>query len=340
LSGARIPEPQLWPAVATGRVVVVGPNPAMDRLEVVDELIPGQVHRASSVTVRAGGKSFIVSRTIRRRGVGVSMYGFLGGPVGTLVADACAELGIDDQHTPIADSTRITPVIVERATGRSTVVNEAGPQITEAEEAAFRAALLEAVSPGDLLVCTGSLPPSIAPSLYAELAAHAAATGAFCVVDASGEPLRAALEAAPWAVKCNRAEFAAAHGLPSATDDAIAARMLAQLDRGSSVVIVTMGGAAFLVAVAGACWRVTVPPTDVVNATGSGDTFLGCFAAAVASGEGLETALRYGTAGGVVNAAQLEPGLQPGADLDGIAAQVRVLPEPASVVSTPSVVAG
>ncbi|MDN4613537.1 PfkB family carbohydrate kinase [Leifsonia sp. F6_8S_P_1B] len=327
---ARIPEPQQWPSAATGRVVVVGPNPAMDRLEVVDELVPGQVHRASSVTVRAGGKSFIVSRTIRRRGVGVSMYGFLGGPVGTLVADACVELGIDDRHTPIADSTRITPVIVERATGRSTVINEAGPQITPGEESAFRAAMLEAVAPGDLLVCTGSLPPSLAPALYAELAAHAASTGAYCVVDASGEPLRAALEVAPWAVKCNRSEFAAANGLGTApADDVIAERMLTQLDRGSSVVIVTMGGAAFLVAVAGACWRVTVPPTDVVNATGSGDTFLGCFAAAIADGEGLETALRYGTAGGVLNAAQLEPGLQPGADLDGIAAQVRVLPEPA-----------
>lgn len=72
--------PVLWPK-PTGRVLVVGPNPAMDRLQVVPHLRPGGVHRATEVTAHAGGKSFIVARTLRLRGVEVTMYGFLGGAV-------------------------------------------------------------------------------------------------------------------------------------------------------------------------------------------------------------------------------------------------------------------
>lgn len=325
--------PTTWPSVATDRVRVVGVNPAMDRLQVIDSLHAGGVHRATSVTARAGGKSFIVARTIRRRDVDVTMYGFLGGPVGDLASAECEQLGIDDRHTRIVESTRITPVIVEAATGRSTVINEPGPLIRGDEIEALLQGFRADVGPGDLVVCTGSLPRGVDPGLYHELVREASSRGALVAVDASGEPLARALEAAPWFVKCNGAEFAGAFSIPhDGGDAAIVSGMLEQIARGTALVVVTMGPSAFLVASAEGVWRVRVPDTIVVNATGSGDTFLGCFMAAAARGASLADALRDATAGGVVNAGQLEAGLQAGAVLEPYRSRVDFHPDGAPVM--------
>jgi 1-phosphofructokinase family hexose kinase len=286
-------------------------------------LAPGAVHRASKVIARAGGKSFIVARTMRRRGGSVRMYGFLGDPIGTLLSDECRQLGISDLHTPIADATRITVVIVESATGQSTVLNEPGPLIRPAEYTAFRTGLLADIRQGDIVVCTGSLPRGVDNDLYAWIVREASDRGAFVAVDASGTALSLALDESPWVVKCNRHEFTGALGMPTSVDESdMIDAMLAQTASGTAVVVVTMGPASFLVATEREVWRVGVPPIEVVNATGSGDTFLGCFVSAVVQGSGLADALRDGTAGGVVNAGQLEPGLEAGAALEPFRSRV------------------
>ena len=319
--------PERWPSAAGTEVQVVGPNPAMDRLQIIDELHPGEVHRVRTVEARAGGKSFIVARSLRRLFVDVALHGFLGGPVAELSAEECRQLGIRDLHTPIAGATRITPVIVEAKSGRSTVLNEPGPQVTPEEEARFRELLLRELRPGALVVCTGSLPPSLDPRLYADIALAGARAGAFVAVDASGAVLSEALRAGPWLVKCNQAEFLTSAGHDAHPDDhgadehsadehrAVVALMQEQLTRGSAVVIVTRGASGFLAATEDGVWSVSVPSVDVVNATGSGDTFLACFVATVANGGGLDEALRAAAAGGAANAAQLEPGLQRASDL-------------------------
>ncbi|MCP2032126.1 1-phosphofructokinase family hexose kinase [Okibacterium sp. HSC-33S16] len=303
----------------------------MDRTQTIDRLEPGHVHRVRSVVARAGGKSFIVARTVRSLGVEVSMYGFLGGPVGAIAAEECRDRGIDDRHTPIAGSTRITPVIVEVSTGRSTVLNEPGPEVTEAEIKQLRAKIAEDVLLGDLVVCTGSLPPGLPSSFYADVAELAHSRGARLAVDASRDVLRHALAAAPWLVKCNRSEFAdatgcAADGHDEAALRSIASAMVTQIERGSSIVIVTMGSAAFVVATADGLWQVAVPQIEAVNATGSGDTFLACFMASVADGCSLSDSLRMATAGGVVNAGQLTPGLDDASGLVTFAAAVSFAP--------------
>jgi 1-phosphofructokinase family hexose kinase len=275
------------------------------------------------VEARAGGKSFIVARTIRRRGVDVTMHGFIGGSSRCLAEAEQAQLGIGNSHTLIGEDTRLTTVLVEQSSGRSTVINEPGPLITEEELTQFRTVLANGVETGDLVVCTGSLPQGVGTDFYARVASFARARGALTLVDASGETLVAALREGPWAVKCNVHEFAAAFGLSATPNDhELIDAMHSQRRRGTNIVIVTMGGEAFLVVTEKGAWKVTVPEVDVVNATGSGDTFLGCLVAAAASGQGFADALRDAAAGGSINAAQLDPGLQGDTDLEPYRSQV------------------
>lgn len=309
--------PAGWPTVPRDQpVTVVGPNPATDRLQMIRHLESGEVHRAIGVESRAGGKSFIVARSIRRRGVDVVMYGFIGGETRVLAEAEQAALGITNRHTLIGEPNRLTTVLVEQDSGRSTVINEPGPRISEEEQRQFRDHLIADMGPGDLVVCTGSLPLEVPRNLYAQVVALAEQKRAQVLVDASGEALAAVLAGAPWIVKCNVDEFSAATRLMDANDErALLAAMRAQCLRGTAAVIVTKGGRAFFVATADEFWRVTVPQVEVVNATGSGDTFLGCLVAAAARGATFADALRDAAAGGSVNASKFDPGLQEDSDL-------------------------
>lgn len=321
-----IPFPQLWPSATSSPIRVVGPNPAMDRLIVVTELHPGGVHRASRVVELAGGKSFIIARSLRRLGVGVAVYGFLGGPVGDFVARECRALGALDRHTPISGSSRITPVIIEKHTGRSTVLNEPGPEISTAELDGLRFSVQDDLSAGDIVVCTGSVPRGVPNALYAETVRAARAVGAFSIVDASGDLLAAALGEAPWLVKCNATEFAALHGCAVHDVPSLIHHMRGQVDSGSTIVIITRGSDATLVATADGFWQVGVPAIPVVNATGSGDTFLACLVAAIARGADLSTALTDATVGGALNASRLEAGLPDRPDLSSWREDVAIDP--------------
>ncbi|WP_101844500.1 1-phosphofructokinase family hexose kinase [Zhihengliuella sp. ISTPL4] len=317
------PTPAWWPAPSDLPLMVVGPNPAMDRLQVIGQLEPGAVHRVRTVAARAGGKSFIVARSIRALGPHVELFGFLGGAAGQLARKECTELGMGDRHTPIAADTRITPVVVEAKTGRSTVFNEPGPPLTADEQAAFRAAVDDALVAGRVVVCTGSLPPDLEPDTYARIVGVANERGAYAAVDASGTVLRETLAAHPWLVKCNRHEFEGVLKEDAEHDDAaIRERMRALVADGVGIVIVTMGARSFLVATADGVWSVTVPTVPTVNATGSGDTFLAAFIASVKLGATFADALAAAAAGGAFNAARLEPGLIPGAELAPLAEQI------------------
>jgi 1-phosphofructokinase family hexose kinase len=297
---------------------VVCPNPAVDRLQVVERLHPFEVNRVTSVRSLPGGKGLIVCRGARRLGATVTAHGFVGGSPGQVVRDGCADLGVHDRHIGIAGETRVTPVVIEQSTGRSTVFNERGPQVTAAEEQELLAGVDAAVGPGDVVVSTGSLPPGCAPDLHARIARLALARGATVLVDAHGEALarviddvRATRPAGRLVVKPNVHELVGVLGHPL-PDLAATMTAVGRLHRETGATfVVTLG-------VDGAVWVdgtaelvVDTPEVATVNATGSGDSFLAGLAVALGRGEGPAEALALASAMGAANAASLTPDVDP-----------------------------
>jgi 1-phosphofructokinase family hexose kinase len=310
---------------AVPRIVVVGPSPAMDRIEILERFELDQVNRSSEVRARPGGKSLIVARTLRHLGAEVTLHGFLGGAVGGFIRAGCRDMGIEDRHTEIAGDTRITPVIVETATGRATVLNEPSPQIAPAEAEAFIAGLVADAGPGDLVVLTGSLPDSLPEDFYGTLIDVLTESGARVAVDTSGAPLLRAVQHRPWMVKPNREEFGALIGVASPDDDTVVAGMRRFVEDGIGVVMVTLGADGVLVVSADDAFRVSVPRIDdVVNATGSGDMMLAGFVMGCARGDDLRAAARLGAALSAANVRTLEPLLDPELDLTELEAGIAI----------------
>ena len=134
----------------------------MDRTEEIEDFRPHQVNRALVSSPRAGGKSFIVARALRRLGHDVTLYGFLGGSTGQYLREECAKLGIRDRHTTVEGETRINTVLVDRHAGLATVINEPGPEISLPRLESLSQALNEDLVGGrHRSFCQGSLPRGI-----------------------------------------------------------------------------------------------------------------------------------------------------------------------------------
>lgn len=315
---------------------VVCPNPALDRLQVVARLQPYEVHRVSAVHSLAGGKGMIVCRGARRLGATVTAHGFVGGAVGRLIRQGCEDLGVLDRHVEIAGETRVTPVVIEQSTGRSTVFNERGPHVTDLEQERLTSELAALVRPGDVVVSTGSLPPGCAPDFHAGIARLALANGAIALVDAHGESLARVIDdvrARPLRegtliVKPNIHELGGVLDRALPDGEAAAAAMRGLHGETGATFVVTVGAKGAVWVDAAEELAADSPAVETVNATGSGDSFLAGLAVALGLGERPASALALASAMGAANAAALAPDVDPElvAELRGRVTVVRRTP--------------
>lgn len=299
---------------------VIGANPAMDRISTWPPLQVGNVNRAAHVAVVPGGKGFNVARAAVRLGHEVTAHGFLGGHVGEALREMIVADGVIDRHTTIAAGTRVCFIVVEPDVERSTVLNEPGPAVTDAEVDCFIDDLRADTTADDLVVISGSLPDSVSSSVVGEIIDIGHEAGARTLVDIHSEALRVAFAHRPWMLKTNRVEMLELLGAPDSEADIgpvdLAAEMQRVRDRGIGVVVVTMGADGALLADDEGVVHARVPEIIEVNPTGSGDLLLAGLTAAIEDGEAAREAIALGAACGTAGATQLPPELPPDFDAD------------------------
>lgn len=303
--------------MADATLHVVCPNPALDRLQTVEHFRPFEVNRVTSVRSLPGGKGMIVCRAARRMDARVTAHGFAGGAVGRIIRAGCVDLGVADHHVEIAGETRVTPVVIEQSTGRSTVLNERGPHISPAEQSALLEGLGSVVRPGDVVVSTGSLPPGCDGDLHARVARLAVGAGALAIVDAHGAALAAVIDAfrsEPAAgglvVKPNALELGEVVGSTLHDAEAVLAATQELVAATGATFVITLGADGAVWA-GRESWSVAAPRVETVNATGSGDSFLAGLAVALGDDRPAVEALTLATAMGAANAANLTPDVDP-----------------------------
>jgi 1-phosphofructokinase family hexose kinase len=281
-------------------VLVAGPNLTIDRTATLDELRPGAVLRFESVVVTPGGKGLNVARAARALGADALLVGFVPGETGRTGARMIEREGIALRGVPCGGELRSTAVVMERG-GRTTVLNEPGPEIGAGDWEAYEAAVSEALGGHGVLVCSGSVPPGSPDDAYGRLALLAADAGRPCVVDAGGATLARALEAAPDVVCPNVVEAEEVVGAATADAgvraraEAAAAALVAAGARGA-VVTADSAGAALAVGGGHRAWLPAPRIADVRNPVGAGDVFACGLAAALERGEPLVEAARHGVA--------------------------------------------
>ena len=315
-------------------LVGVALNAAVDRIVAVDRLQPGAIHRPTVLSELPGGKAANTARAAGSLGLPARVVAVLAGHAGQWYADAMHDLGIELSAVEVDGETRTCLSVLDRSTNELTEFYEPGVTVPKSAWPRVESALESALRPTPdgrasdcLVVLSGSLPPGVPDDAYRRLGEVCRQVGAPWLVDVAGSPLLAALEAGPWLVKVNEHEArATADGMWPGGDLAQLAAWLA--DRSAGNVLLTRGRDGTILHTAGGTWSYGRPPVGGPFAVGSGDALVAGLAVALARGQPLPDAVRFGSAVAAANALEPGQGVFDASRLDEIAVAIEVTAGP------------
>lgn len=289
-------------------VLSVTLNPALDQTIRVDGIKTHDTNRVLSMATDAGGKGINLSRIVAELGGETVATGFLGGQTGDFIRGVIRRQGVRDEFITVAGETR-TNFNVESGDGPPTTFNARGAEVTAEEWRQFVACFTGLCDRADWVALGGSLPPGLAPDVFATLGAIAKQAGARLVLDADGEAMREGMASNPDFIKPNVKEAERLLQRPLAGDrDAIAraARdLFDQLAGGKSAdpaVVVSRGAEGAMLCCKQGLFEAQPIPVQARSTIGSGDSLIGGMLYAVERGHGWPEALKWGNAAGAATA--------------------------------------
>ncbi|MCF0221134.1 MAG: carbohydrate kinase [Fibrobacter sp.] len=137
-------------------ILILGLNPAWQRLFFLDKFTPGEVHRISKVEAYASGKGINCGRVLQLLGGSPLLMHFLGSEHGSRIFDELSACGIQQAPVWIKEPTRICTTIVSE--GESTELIEPSPLLSEVENEDFIQTLNEYWNSTQSVALCGSFP--------------------------------------------------------------------------------------------------------------------------------------------------------------------------------------
>ncbi len=292
-------------------ILVVHPNPSLDKTAVVPNFALGRVARVPDMRWLAGGKAFNFARALRTLGGVPLVVAPLAGHIGALLRDLANSEGIACDPIWLGlGETRTCLTVVDPSNGRDTEVYEGGPVARPDDWARLLAVTGRHLASAHALVVCGSFLPGIPVSGLHDLLEQARAAGVPAYIDTYGHHLTQALTARPAFVKVNEHEAAGLIEGPVGDLSTVAAAAREIQARGARAVVITMGarGAAGVDA-DGRRFAWAAPVVQGLSAVGSGDSFFAGVVAGLTRGDTLREAVRLGSAAGAANTLQIGAGV-------------------------------
>ena len=294
--------------VASGRVVTVTANAAIDHTVIVPGFRAGAVNRVESEQRSPGGKGVNVAAALRMLGVEAVATGFLGGGNDELFTEFLGGEGIDDRFLRLPGVTRTGIKIVD-GEGITTDLNFPGVAVSAGDVDRLVAVVAKLAGGAAWVALSGSLPPGAPADLYARLTAAAHAGGAAVALDTSGAALAAAVGARPDLVKPNTEELEELVRRPLPDTAAVLGAAAELQAMGIPRIVVSRGVAGGLFVDEDEAVEARPPPVAVVSTVGAGDATVAGTLAALLRGESLTEVARLAMACGATAVETLGPRL-------------------------------
>lgn len=273
-------------------------NPSIDYIVEVEDMKLGSLNRMSRDLKLPGGKGINVSRVLNQLKIDNTATGFLGGFTGRFIEDWLREEGTSSDFVPVGGDTRIN---IKLKSGEETEINGAGPDIT-ADEAEALVSKLRNLQAGDIVIMSGSIPPSLGGDFYNRLIGVCKQQGAQFVIDTTGQALQQALEHNPLLVKPNHHELAELFGVAISTREEIIMYGRKLLEAGAQHVLVSMAGEGALLINERGVYAASAPSGQVRNSVGAGDSMIAGFVGTLSREGDVLEAFRTGVASGSATA--------------------------------------
>ena len=300
-------------------VVTVTMNPAFDLTCFVPTLRLGEVDRLRAQRVDCGGKGVNVACFLAGFDISVIATGFVGEANSEPFHQLFRDSHVEDRCISVAGSTRTNVKLVEEAIVRVTDLNAVGFTVRPEEETQLIERVGQAARGCDWVVVGGSLPLGCRPEIVPRLVDAARAAGAKVMLDTSGRPLAAGLEACPDAVKPNRKELRDVLDRP--IDDVVEAAVALQM-RGVGTVILSMDAEGAVFTDGHEIIRAVGTARDVQSTVGAGDALVAGYILGSIRGLPLAERARLGTGFALGALETVGPRLPPRETVEALAASV------------------
>jgi 1-phosphofructokinase family hexose kinase len=304
-------------------IVVGGFNTALDKLAEIDAIDPGAVLRLRNVRTLPGGKGLHVALACATLGTPATLVGLIDEGTRELFENTLANAGGKFVGVK-ADAPIRTCYALRDASGRTTELLEAGPDVAVSTATALLDAFRQAAASADFIVLSGSLPPGLPLDTYSRLSADIGETRV--LLDSSGPALAAGIAAGPMLVKPNRqeAEQLVGFGIASLDDAARAAAAIGA--RGPRYVVLSLGAEGAMVRTSEKIFFVRAPAVTARNTVGAGDCLLAGFAIGFVRRWPIEQCARYAVACGTAKVMHPETGMLLGAEVEELMRAVSLIP--------------
>lgn len=266
-------------------ILTLTPNPSLDLTYELDELTRGEVQRAGSMSVEAGGKGINVSRNLIANGADSRAVAPVGGPSGEQFLSLLEGSGIDLVRVPVEEPVRMNVGVVENE-GVVTKINAAGPRLSEEELDRVLTETTSAAQGAAWLAACGSLTPDAPTDFFARVVAVGREAGCRVAVDSSGPPMQAALEEGPDLIKPNLEELSEIVGRDLATFGDVLEAAKEVRAGGVGTVLVSLGADGAVLLDEEGALHADTPPFTPRSTVGAGDSLLAGFLFAAESRAG------------------------------------------------------
>jgi len=292
----------LWVSFFVPTIVTITANTALDHVLAVDRFAPGSRLSLMAETESIGGKGSLVSAFAVDLGVRSVALGLAAGENGRRLAKLLKARSVVTDFSPAEGETRRIVVVVERSGHRQTWLVPQTLYATAKGIRHLRERMVRWLRNSSWLVLSGSLSPGCSARLYHTLTHQAHACGARVLIDASGPPLKYALEGKPDVVKLNRQELEQTVGRRIPNIYSLVARLRRFVNQGAELAVCTLGADGAVATCRDRAWRCIPPRIAAGSSAGSGDAFTAALLTAREQGADWQEALRWGTAVGTAKA--------------------------------------
>jgi 1-phosphofructokinase family hexose kinase len=296
-------------------LLTVTPNLCIERTLEIPAFRPEAVHRLApeKLHVNAGGKGINAARIAAQFGTRAHALAWVGKHQRTWFENQLQREGVAHELIETATDTRICTNILH-GENQKTEILEAGAPLAIADGTRMLEAFGRHLAQAELAAVCGSYPPSRStPAVTDPLDFHLAVlvqmanqAGKKILVDGKGAAFEILMKSghAPWAIKPNSDEAAALLGHPVRSEDEELHALNELLECGVQVVLLSCGARGAWLATHEGRWFFSPPLIREVSPVGSGDAFVGAFAAKYLEGGNLIEATRWAVAAGAACAAQ------------------------------------
>lgn len=267
-------------------MLILNPNPCFSRTLHMDQFERGAVMRTESAEVRAGGKGIDAARVAHSLNQKAPLIVLMGDRDANEYCRLLSEEKIDFKYTTYLGSIRVATMYLETSSPTTTIVNEEGATISNADWTTYLAEVAREIKPGEIVACMGSFPHGVTQESITELADMVHRNGSLLLMDSAPHFLAYGLAAGVDIVSPNLDEAEAV--INSTTEDFFTgdtqrgqeraeSAALKLCEMGAKVAIVHAGALGAVIAHAGTANFVASPKVSVISSVGAGDSLAAGF---------------------------------------------------------------